>query len=129
MLRLFNRKHILVVEIISCGPTKASFGRYASIGIRYGTDDSRAYTTSLGNAVKIILRRGKPLDKKSKKGAEVNKKKHPREFEIFCRIPGMIMVKVTPTYVKSWVRIDNKFFIEHLDLENKVAYLEKPNRS
>jgi len=38
----------------------------------------------------------------------------------------MIMVKVTPTYIKSWVRIDSKFFIEHLDLENKAAYLEKP---
>jgi general stress protein 26 len=72
---------------------------------------------------------GKPLDEKSKKGAEVTKKKHPKEFEIFCRIPGIIMVKVTPTYIKSWVRIDNRFFIEHLDLENKVAYLEKPNKS
>ena len=50
----------------------------------------------------------------------------PREFVIFCRIPGMIMVKVTPTYIKSWVRIDNKFFIEHLDLKSKAAYLEKP---
>ena len=69
---------------------------------------------------------GKPLDGRSKKGAEVTKKKHPKEFEIFCRIPGMIMVKVTPTYIKSWVRIDGKFFIEHLDLENKAAYLEKP---
>jgi len=27
------------------------------------------------------------------------------------------------------VRIDNKFFIEHLDLKNKIAYLEKPNKS
>ena len=72
---------------------------------------------------------GKSLNEKSKKGAEVTKKKHPKEFEIFCRIPGMIMVKVTPTYIKSWVRIDNKFFIEHLDLENKIAYLEKPNKN
>jgi general stress protein 26 len=72
---------------------------------------------------------GKPLDEKSKEGAEVTKKKHPKEFEIFCRVPGMIMVKVTPTYIKSWVRINNKFFIEHLDLKSKAAYLEKPNRS
>ena len=72
---------------------------------------------------------GKSLNEKSKKGAEVTKKKHPKEFEIFCRIPGMIMAKVTPTYIKSWVRIDNKFFIEHLDLENKIAYLEKPNKN
>lgn len=69
---------------------------------------------------------GKPLAEKSRKGAEVTKKKHLKEFEIFCRIPGMIMVKVTPKYIKSWVRIDNKFFIEHLDLKNRQAYLQKP---
>ena len=72
---------------------------------------------------------GKPLDEESMKGAEVTKRKHPKEFEIFCRIPGMIMVKVTSKYIKSWVRIDNRFLIEHLDLENKVAYLEKPAKS
>jgi general stress protein 26 len=72
---------------------------------------------------------GKPLEEESRKDAEVTKKKHPKEFDIFCRTPGMIMVKVTPTYIKSWVRIDNKFFLEHLDLENKVAYLQKPNRN
>lgn len=69
---------------------------------------------------------GKPLDEKTKKAAEIISKKRPKEFEIFSRIPGMIIVKVTPTYIKSWVRIDNKFFIEHLDLEKKQAYLQKP---
>jgi len=57
----FNRKHILIGDIVSCEPTKASFGRYGGIGIRYGTDSSRAYTTSFGNAVKIILRKGRPF--------------------------------------------------------------------
>jgi len=57
----FNRKHIPIVDIVSCEPTKASFGRYGGIGVRYGTDGSWAYTTSLGDAVKIILRKGKPF--------------------------------------------------------------------
>jgi len=57
----FNRKHILIGDIASCEPTKASFGRYGGIGIRYGTDSSRAYTTSFGNAVKIVLRKGRPF--------------------------------------------------------------------
>jgi len=57
----FNRKHILIVDIASCEPTKASFRRYGGIGIRYGTDGSWAYTTSLGDAVKIILPKGKPF--------------------------------------------------------------------
>jgi len=57
----FNRKHIPIIDIASCKPTKASFGRYGGIGVRYGTDSSWAYTTSLGDAVKIILRKGKPF--------------------------------------------------------------------
>ena len=57
----FNRKHIPIVDIVSCEPTKASFGRYGGIGIRYGTDGSWAYTTSLGDAVKVNLRKGKPF--------------------------------------------------------------------
>jgi general stress protein 26 len=69
---------------------------------------------------------GKPLDEKSRTGAEAIKNKRSKEFEIFSRTPGMIMVKVTPSYIKSWVRVDNKFLIEHLDLQNKRAYLQKP---
>jgi len=56
---LFNRKCILIADIVACEPTEASFGRYGGIGVRYGTDRSWAYTTSFGNAVKIILRKGK----------------------------------------------------------------------
>jgi len=58
---LFNRRRILIGDIVSCEPTKASFGRYGGIGVRYGTDGSWAYTTSLDNAVKITLRKGKPF--------------------------------------------------------------------
>ena len=58
---IFNRKSIPLDDIVSCEPTKASFGRYGGIGVRYGTDGSWAYTTSLGDAVKIILRKGKPF--------------------------------------------------------------------
>jgi tetrahydromethanopterin S-methyltransferase subunit E len=58
---LFNRRRIPIGEIVSCEPTKASFGRYGGIGIRYGTDRSWAYTTSFGNAVQITLRNGKPF--------------------------------------------------------------------
>ena len=57
----FNRKHISVVDIISCEPTRASFGRYGGIGVRYCSDGSWAYATSFGDAVKIILGKGKPF--------------------------------------------------------------------
>jgi len=58
---LFNRKRILLGDIVSCEPTKASFGRYGGVGVRYGTDRSWAYTASFSSAVKIILRKGKPF--------------------------------------------------------------------
>ena len=56
---ILNRKSIPLEDIVSCEPTKASFRRYGGVGVRYGTDGSWAYTTSFGNAVKIILRKGK----------------------------------------------------------------------
>ncbi|MFX0115672.1 MAG: pyridoxamine 5'-phosphate oxidase family protein [Candidatus Hodarchaeota archaeon] len=80
---------------------------------------------SIKGVAKIL---GSPLDEKSRIGAEVIRKKRPKEFEIFSQIPGMIMIKVIPSYIKSWVRVDNKFLIEHLDLKNKRAYLQKPER-
>jgi hypothetical protein len=68
---LFNRKSILLANIVSCEPTKSSFGRYGGIGIRYGTDGSWAYTTSFGNAVKIILQKGKPFVFSSKSAEKI----------------------------------------------------------
>jgi len=69
---------------------------------------------------------GNPSDEKSRSGAEIIRKKRPQEFAIYSRIPGMIMIKVTPRYVKSWVRVGDKFYIEHLDLEKRQAFLQKP---
>ena len=58
---LLNRKHIHMSDIVSCEPTKANFGKYWGVGVRYGTDRSFAYTTSFGNAVKIVLKKGRPF--------------------------------------------------------------------
>ena len=58
---IFNRKSILLEDIVSCETIKASFKRYGGIGVRYGIDGSWAYTTSFGNAVKIIPRKGRPF--------------------------------------------------------------------
>jgi hypothetical protein len=56
-----NRKHIHMSSIVSCEPTTANFGKYGGVGVRYGTDNSLAYTTSFGNAVKIVLKKGRPF--------------------------------------------------------------------
>jgi hypothetical protein len=58
---VFNQKSVRLEDIVSCEPIKTSFGRYGGVGVRYGTDGSWAYTTSFGNAVKIILRKGRPF--------------------------------------------------------------------
>jgi hypothetical protein len=58
---LLNRKHIHMSNIVSCEPAKANFGKYLGVGIRYGTDGSWAYSTSFGNAVKIIQLKGRPF--------------------------------------------------------------------
>jgi hypothetical protein len=56
---IFNKKSIKISHISSCIITKASFGRYGGVGIRYGLDGSTAYTTSFGNAVEIVPKEGR----------------------------------------------------------------------
>lgn len=56
---LFNRKTYLLKDIVSCQITKASFGRYWGVGIRYGSDGSVAYSTSLGDAVEVSPKTGR----------------------------------------------------------------------
>ncbi len=53
------RKTIPIEEIVSCEPTLVSLTVYYGVGIRYGIDGSMAFTTSFGDAVKIIKRRGR----------------------------------------------------------------------
>ena len=55
----FNHKRIGVDDIASCNLVKASFRRFGGIGVRYGLDGSWAYTTSFGNAVKIVPKKGR----------------------------------------------------------------------
>ena len=68
---LFNQKSFLLNDITSCERLKASFGRYLGVGVRYGFDGSLAYTTSFGDAVKIVLKKGKPFVFSSNKPDEV----------------------------------------------------------
>jgi hypothetical protein len=58
---ILNRKRIPISDIASCEHTKANFGKYLGVGIRYGTDGSLTYSTSLGDAVKINQLRGRPF--------------------------------------------------------------------
>ena len=68
---LFNQKSFLLNDITSCERIKASFGRYLGVGVRYGFDGSLAYTTSFGDAVKVVLKKGRPFVFSSNKPDEV----------------------------------------------------------
>jgi len=48
-----------------------SFGRYGGVGVRIGFDGSWAYTTSFGNAVKIVPRNGRTFVFSSNKPEEI----------------------------------------------------------
>jgi len=56
---LFNHKSIRMDDIVSCNLVKASFRRFGGVGVRYGLDGSWAYTTSFGNAVEIVPKKGR----------------------------------------------------------------------
>ena len=56
----FNHKRISISDIVSCEHTKTPLSKYGGAGVRYCfTDRSWAYTTSFGDAVKIIHRKGR----------------------------------------------------------------------
>ncbi|MBS7631455.1 hypothetical protein KEJ47_07780 [Candidatus Bathyarchaeota archaeon] len=56
---LFNKKSLSLKDITSCEKIKASLGRYLGVGVRYGFDGSLAYTTSFGDAVKVVPKKGR----------------------------------------------------------------------
>ena len=56
---LFNHKSFRMDAILSCNLVKASFRRFGGVGIRYGLDGSWAYTTSFGNTVEIVPKKGR----------------------------------------------------------------------
>jgi hypothetical protein len=68
---LFNQKSFLLKDITSCERIKASFGRYLGVGVRYGFDGSLAYTTSFGDAVMVVPKRGRTFVFSSNKPEEV----------------------------------------------------------
>ncbi len=67
----FNKKSFALDELAYCKSTKANFGRYFGIGVRYGTDGSVAYTTSFGDAVEVAPKEGKAFVFSSKKPQQV----------------------------------------------------------
>jgi len=55
------KKTISWNDVVSCESTRARMSVYGGVGIRLGIDKSLAFTTSLGNAVKIVRKSGLPF--------------------------------------------------------------------
>lgn len=68
---LLNKKSFSLDDLTYCKRTKANFGRYFGIGIRYGTDGSVAYTTSFGDAVEVAPKEGKVFVFSSRRSDQV----------------------------------------------------------
>jgi hypothetical protein len=67
------RKTIPWNEVVSCEVTKARFGVYGGVGIRLGVNKSLAFTSSLGNAVRIMRTDGLPFVFSTKNPAELSR--------------------------------------------------------
>lgn len=67
------KKVIPIREIAFCEIARAKVMVYGGVGIRFGIDGSIAFTTSFGNAVKIIRKTGRPFVFSTNKPAEVLK--------------------------------------------------------
>lgn len=65
---------------------------------------------------------GDPLDEPSREYAETYRSKLPRDFEMFAHQAGMVMVRVVPALVTTFVRIGGRLYLECLDLEKETAY-------
>jgi hypothetical protein len=68
---LFNHQVIPATDVASCEETKATWGRYWGVGVRYGNDKSIAYTTNFGPAVQISRRHGRLFVVSTKRPAEL----------------------------------------------------------
>jgi uncharacterized pyridoxamine 5'-phosphate oxidase family protein len=64
---------------------------------------------------------GNPFDEKNKKYSILYSEKLPILFDNFADVPGMIFVKVTPTFFKTFISGKNRR-LEYIDLSLKKAF-------
>ena len=55
------RKKILIIDLLACEPIQARLGVYTGNGIRIGGDGSLAFLVSMGDAVRLRRKSGRPF--------------------------------------------------------------------
>jgi general stress protein 26 len=68
---------------------------------------------------------GELLDGKTKKYTDIMRRKFPEAIEEWERRPGMIIVRVKPTFAVTGGSSNGDVYIDHLDLKNEKAYSKK----
>lgn len=65
------------------------------------------------------------LNEKTKKYTDIMRRKFPEAIEEWERRPGMIIVRVKPTFAVTGGSSNGDVYIDYLDLKNEKAYSEK----
>jgi len=68
---------------------------------------------------------GELLDGKTRKYTDIMRRKFPEAIEEWERRPGMIIVRVKPTFAVTGGSSDGDVCIDYLDLKNEKAYSKK----
>lgn len=68
---------------------------------------------------------GELLDGKTKKYTDIMRRKFPEAIEEWERRPGMIIVRVKPTFAVTGGSSNGDVYIDYLDLKNEKAYSKK----
>lgn len=68
---------------------------------------------------------GSPLDAKNTKAADIYRAKLPLIFKDFAARSGMVIVKITPNLIVTFVKSENRRYWEHLDLSNRTAFISE----
>jgi hypothetical protein len=68
---------------------------------------------------------GKPLDEKNKEYADIYREKLPEIFSKYATIPVMVLMRMKPNLFETWVRTPSRQYYEHLDMDERKAYIFK----
>jgi len=138
-IRFLESKHAIVLAT-------SLNGRVTARTVSFASDGLDIYFMSWGHHTKCVQIRGNPrvalcrdnvqmeglaeilgnpLDEKNREYADILRSKYPRQHEMFACEPGMVIVRVVLTSVVTFVEIDDRLYLECLDLGNEIGYLRE----
>lgn len=68
--------------------------------------------------------KGDPFEKKNIVYSEKYKEKQVDLFEVFSKFKGMVIIEVSITSIRSYVKDSGRYYLDCLNFEEKTAYRE-----